>query len=569
MDNNLVVENELLKQRVNELEEKLKKYTNGNNHKNYYEKNKEIVKEKGSMYLKQLKKMLPLLTSSLALIAALPLGSAAGVDRREIGFGATRLKHFNKHVLQGEGNATICANVEQYWFKEAVVDNFAPIERQQYWANEGQRYWLNKQFWSGPGAPIFVFIGGEGQESCGRLTSKMYMYTLAQQHNALLVNVEHRFYGQSYPTVDMSTANLSYLSSSQALADLARIIGHIKKELGSESSKVITVGGSYPGNLAAWFRLKYPSVTDGSIASSAPLTAQTNFPEYMDVVAQSLLYFSGQGCYDAFEAAANEVASLYEQGPGSAGWEQLNGDFKTCSPMQTKRDLVVLLSDLMGNIQGTIQYNNEHNGIMNATDICSTMLTPGSTPYQNFVTLSALYREQSGVSCEDASWGATLAWLTPIEMDPNNAARPWTYQTCNEFGYFQTTDSVHQPFHSWKPLNLAFYMDMCYEGFNHWHKEPQVDWINQMYGGVKIQGTNTVLVAGTIDPWHALGVTNYTVPSPQESQPTEVPVYILGTAHCNDLYAPAPSDTEALTHARQVIAGHVNGWLAWRNSKYL
>jgi hypothetical protein len=59
MDTNLVVENELLKQRVNELEEKLKKYTNGNNHKNYYEKNKEIVKEKGSMYLKKLKEEKP------------------------------------------------------------------------------------------------------------------------------------------------------------------------------------------------------------------------------------------------------------------------------------------------------------------------------------------------------------------------------------------------------------------------------------------------------------------------------------------------------------------------------
>jgi len=59
MDTNLVVENELLKQRVNELEEKLKKYTNGNNHKNYYEKNKEIVKEKGSIYLKKLKEENP------------------------------------------------------------------------------------------------------------------------------------------------------------------------------------------------------------------------------------------------------------------------------------------------------------------------------------------------------------------------------------------------------------------------------------------------------------------------------------------------------------------------------
>lgn len=39
-------------------------------------------------------------------------------------------------------------------------------------------------------------------------------------------------------------------------------------------SKVITVGGSYPGNMAAWFKLKYPAISTGSIASSAPLTAK-------------------------------------------------------------------------------------------------------------------------------------------------------------------------------------------------------------------------------------------------------------------------------------------------------
>lgn len=79
------------------------------------------------------------------------------------------------------------------------------------------------------GSPIFVFIGGEGQESCNRLTSRMYAFEQARQNNALLLNVEHRFYGQSYPTLDMSTHNLRYLSSQQALADLARVIGHVKK----------------------------------------------------------------------------------------------------------------------------------------------------------------------------------------------------------------------------------------------------------------------------------------------------------------------------------------------------
>jgi glucan phosphorylase len=48
-------ENEELRNKVLELEEKLKKYTNGDNHKRYYEKNKEQIKEAGSNYLKKLK----------------------------------------------------------------------------------------------------------------------------------------------------------------------------------------------------------------------------------------------------------------------------------------------------------------------------------------------------------------------------------------------------------------------------------------------------------------------------------------------------------------------------------
>jgi len=337
------------------------------------------------------------------------------------------------------------------------------------------------------------------------------------------------------------------------------VITHVKHDLDTVTSKVITVGGSYPGNLAAWFRLKYPSVTDGSIASSAPLHAQTNFPEYMEVVAQSLVYFSGQSCYDAVEVAANTISSMYNKGIGSSDWTKLETDFKTCSPMTSKQDLQILLSDLMGNIQGTIQYNNEHNGVMNVTDICKIMTTPELSAYDNFVALMATYRVANNQECEDASWKDMLTWLAPIAKDPTNAGRPWTFQTCNEFGYFQTTDSAHQPFHSWGVLNLDFYMDMCFAGFNGWTAEPQVGFMNQVYGSRAIDATNVIFGAGTIDPWHALGITNYTG---SVAQPTEYPVYILGTAHCNDLYAPSNSDPESLTVAREVIANQVAKWLS-------
>jgi len=44
-----------LTKKVNELEERLRKYTNGSNHKRYYEKNKEKIKESGINYLQKLR----------------------------------------------------------------------------------------------------------------------------------------------------------------------------------------------------------------------------------------------------------------------------------------------------------------------------------------------------------------------------------------------------------------------------------------------------------------------------------------------------------------------------------
>jgi long-subunit acyl-CoA synthetase (AMP-forming) len=55
----LICENELLKNKVNELEERIKKYTNSDAHKKYYEEHKDEVKKQGKAYLEKLKQENP------------------------------------------------------------------------------------------------------------------------------------------------------------------------------------------------------------------------------------------------------------------------------------------------------------------------------------------------------------------------------------------------------------------------------------------------------------------------------------------------------------------------------
>ncbi|GER41872.1 serine carboxypeptidase S28 family protein [Striga asiatica] len=141
-----------------------------------------------------------------------------------------------------------------------------------------QRYLINDTFWGGPKGnfPIFVYTGNEGGiEWFAQNTG--FMFEIAPTFKAMLVFIEHRYYGESMPyggshkRAYSNSKTLGYLSVTQALADYATLILDLKKNLTAENCPVVVFGGSYGGMLAAWFRLKYPHVAIGALASSAPI----------------------------------------------------------------------------------------------------------------------------------------------------------------------------------------------------------------------------------------------------------------------------------------------------------
>ena len=77
---------------------------------------------------------------------------------------------------------------------------------------------------------------------------------------------------------------------------------------------------------------------------------------------------------------------------------------------------------------------------------------------------------------------------------------------------------------------------------------------NKFYGGLHNPTTNVIYVHGSIDPWHALGLTNSTDPK----MPT---IYIEGTAHCANMYEPQPNDKPQLKDAREKISQFIKDLL--------
>lgn len=73
-----------------------------------------------------------------------------------------------------------------------------------------------------------------------------------------MIALEHRFYGASIPTADLSTDSLSLLSSHQSIADISRFLVEYVAVAYPNVTAVVTFGGSYPGALSAWTRLRLP-----------------------------------------------------------------------------------------------------------------------------------------------------------------------------------------------------------------------------------------------------------------------------------------------------------------------
>jgi pimeloyl-ACP methyl ester carboxylesterase len=121
-------------------------------------------------------------------------------------------------------------------------------------------------------------IGGESAEDNRWVANANLVWTkLAAENKAMVFLLEHRYYGASQVTADQSTANLKYLSSRQALADIADFIPAMTTKFNLQGAKWITFGGSYSGALAAWSRALYPDLIYGAVGSSGPVQAVVDF----------------------------------------------------------------------------------------------------------------------------------------------------------------------------------------------------------------------------------------------------------------------------------------------------
>jgi len=435
----------------------------------------------------------------------------------------------------------------EMWHSQ-ILDHFDATNPEQW----NQRYWANFDNYAGEGL-AFLFIGGEAEASPGWLNYGMW-YEWAQQHGAAMFVLEHRFYGQSHPRPDMSRGNIEYLSSRQGLEDAGNFISSMNAA--NNLTTWVTFGGSYPGSLSGWMRLRFPHLVAGSVSSSGPLFAKLDYYEYLQVVMDALDWTEIPGCNNAWTEALTTVEEMVKS---EENWEGLTEKFKLCSildgaKVNNVRSFMELLID---NLAGVVQYNGRYP--VDMFEVCNVMTDEAQgEAIDRLAVINDMMLEMNGEECLDYTYESFLEEVTEVNWgeDVSFVWRPWLWQTCTEFGWYQTTNQAEQKYGS--SLPLEFFEQWCSDAFGaditHEMLERSIAQTNVEYGGYSPAATNVVWVHGSVDPWHAMGVLDTLT----EAAPA---IYITGTSHCADMYPDGPNDPQELLDAKKRIGELVAQWV--------
>ncbi|VTJ73385.1 Hypothetical predicted protein [Marmota monax] len=396
--------------------------------------------------------------------------SAPALLLRRLGEHMQRLQETSGlHLRLGPGTATL----PRAGWLEQPLDPFNASDGRSFL----QRYWVNDQHRAGQEGPVFLHLGGEGSLGPGSVMAG-HPAALAPAFGALVISLEHRFYGLSVPPGGLGMAQLRYLSSRHALADVVSARLALSRLFNVSSiSPWICFGGSYAGSLAAWARLKFPHLIFASVASSAPVRATLDFSEYNDKPSERGDWWVAGGrrwdvsegdrlrgqpseggpaegddgrvlergkrrCRAAVSAAFAEVERRLRA--GGAARAALRAELGACGSLRRAEDQAELLGTLQALVGGAVQYDGQAGVPLSVRQLCGLLAGGGNrshpAPYGGLRRAVQIVMHSLGQRCVSPSRAETVTQLRATEPQVSGLGdRQWLYQTCTEFGFSNLT----------------------------------------------------------------------------------------------------------------------------------
>lgn len=424
-------------------------------------------------------------------------------------------------------------NTQMYYFKQQIDHN--NNERGFF----SQRYYINDSYSDSSKAPVFFYICGESECTADNLTG--YVRTLAQKYHGRLVALEHRYYGQSLPTKTFSAIDLKYLSSKQALQDLAAFEQYmISKE--HWEGKWVAMGGSYSGMLAAYYRSHYPNLVVGALASSAPVMAKAYFTGYDERTAKTV----GPECSSNVLVATKEVENAMNDNNRMAEIKKMFG----AEEIVDNTDFLDYLSTMAAL---PVQYG--------AKDLFCSAIAESPTPIEGMASIAQMITQMTGIKPVIFTAQGAMS-ENPNDYPLNIGARQFYYQACTEFGFWPVASSDRQKSMKSSLLNYAYYQNICKRLFN-LDKPADTDATNKENYLPLLDSAKTSHIFfsnGSDDPWSELSI----MPDNGNTTNPNLNYFVIANAgHTVDLKEPDnDSDSDSLKQARQQFETLLDGWLS-------
>ena len=396
-----------------------------------------------------------------------------------------------------------------------------------------QRYWMHTGLWSRPVGPVLLVVGGEHPLD-GSVAG--FVMDAAAELSALIVVVEHRFFGSSIPEGWNTTNGLSLLTMEQAVSDLAVFRDKFQRMViapqGQSENLWIAVGCGYSGALATWARTKHPHHFAGAWASSPPLVAAVDFSSH-DIHDRQVV---GEACAARIRTLTDIVEiELNNMGPQAATRLKL---LLQASEDVSNKDLMLIVHD---SISLAIQHGFKKR-------LCSALGTAHDDEivivFANFT--ATLWGRSYAKSCHFNS-----TCLSDVQKGLSSA-RAWHWIQCTQLGLFATTPRSEEDLGiRHKAIDAPFFMRRCVTAFG---KGTRTDPHGPRRTFKGSGDKNLLIVTASDDPWKLAANTEQFHPD----EIIEVDCHECG--HCLDMLPPAVADEVQLREARSKILRHLRSW---------
>ncbi|CAN8301032.1 unnamed protein product [Cochlearia groenlandica] len=412
-----------------------------------------------------------------------------------------------------------------------------------------QRYAIDSKHWGGAkaNAPILAFLGEETSLDSD-LSGIGFLRDNGRHFKALLVYIEHRYYGMTMPFGSAQEAlknasTLGYLNAAQTLADYAAILLHVKEKYSTKHSPIIVIGGSYGGMLAAWFRLKYPHIALGALASSAPLLyfVDTRPKVGYYYIVTKVFKETSERCYNKIRKSWKEIDRIAAKPNGLL---ILSQKFKTCAPLNGSFNIKDFLDSIYAE---AVQYNRGPTYWV--TSVCNAI-----NANQTNRKIDLLDRIFAGVV---ALVGNRSCYNTNLFTQPTNNNIAWRWQSCSEIVMPVGYDKQDTMFPT-APFNMTSFISGCesYYGIT-----PRPHWIMTYFGIQDVKlilqrfGSNIIFSNGLSDPYSVGGVL-------ENISDSVVAITTKSGSHCQDISLKRKEDPEWLVMQREKEIDIIDSWIS-------